>query len=135
MRVLLLSEDGNPSWVGLRAALERTSTVSHVDISGVERSADADILIATDVTAAEIIARRLRPATWLLVVVAGPAPPGERIKLLDQGADLVLHGAVPDDEIVAQVGQSPAVLSLPHTKPCARAPTPRSCSIPTVATP
>ena len=104
MRVLLLSEHSNPSWVGLRAALERTPAVSHVDISGIERAADADILIASDVTAAEIIALRLRSATWLLVVVAGPAAAGERIKLLDQGADLVLHGAVPDDEIVAQVG-------------------------------
>ena len=105
MRVLLFSEEINPSGVGLRAALEGTLFVSHVDTSGVQSAADADILIAiaTDVAAAEIIARRRRSATWMLVVVAGPTSAGERIKLLDSGADLVLHGAVPDEEIVAQV--------------------------------
>ncbi len=97
-------EHSNPSWVGLRTALERTPAVSHVDISGIERAADADILIAAGVTAADIVALRLRSASWLLVVVAGPATAGERIELLELGADLVLHGAVPDDEIVAQVG-------------------------------
>lgn len=60
-------------------------------------------MIIRGVSSGETLVPRLRSGICVVVVVADPAGPTERIRLLDQGADVVLHGEVSDEEIVAQV--------------------------------
>lgn len=104
MRVFLLQAEFNPSGLRLAAALDRESSVSQVETSGdIRRASDADIIIIKGVSGAETIAPRLCLGQLILVVAADVVTAPERVSLLDRGADLVLHGDVSDDEIVAQV--------------------------------
>jgi DNA-binding response OmpR family regulator len=103
MRVLLLSRDRDLWRLGLSAALEHECSVSQVDDLDLRNTGDADIVVIAGVAAAETWLSRLSPNTCVIVVMEDPASASERIGLLAHGADVVLHGDVPDDEIVAQV--------------------------------
>lgn len=104
MRVLLFLGEIDVSPLALTAALERDSSVSHVEISDNIRSAsDADLAIIRGGCFTETLASRPGSETCVRVVVADHATADDRIRLLDDGADVVLHGDTPDDEIVAQV--------------------------------
>lgn len=122
MRVLLLSTEINSSHLGLSKLLEQDSSVRHVDISDDIRSAaDADIVILDGLTAAELFAPLLRSGTCTRIVVLAQSDTDQRIRLLDDGAELVLHGVVPAHEIVAQV----RAIARRGTAPCHRVVRPR----------
>lgn len=104
MRVLLLSETISPSHLGLCRVLEQDGSVKQVDVSDDVRSAiGADIVIVEGLSAAESFAPSLRAGCWTRIVLLAQSDAEQRIRLLADGNDLVLHGAVSDHEIVAQV--------------------------------
>ena len=104
MRVLLLSREINSSHFGLSRLLDQDASVNHVDISDDIRSAvDADIVILEGLAAAELFTPRLRSETCTRIVVLARSDTEQRIRLLDDGADLVLRDIVPAHEIVALV--------------------------------
>ena len=84
--------------------LEQSFSVHHVDVSEDFRGPfDADIVILEGLLAVERFTPRLRSVTCTRIVVLAQSDTEQRTKLLDDGADLVLHGGVPAHEIVAQV--------------------------------
>jgi DNA-binding response OmpR family regulator len=104
MRVLLLVGDIDVSPLALTAALERDSSVSQVEISDDIRNApDADLTIVRGGCSPEPLAPRPGSGNCVRVVLADHATADDRIRLLEDGADVVLPGDAPDDEIVAQV--------------------------------
>jgi DNA-binding response OmpR family regulator len=104
MRVVVVSGDISLSPLGLAEALEEDPSVSRVEASNsTHRAGDADVAVIRGAWSAETVAPDLHSGSCVCVVVAKDANAGERIRLLDDGADVVLHGDVPDDEIVAQV--------------------------------
>lgn len=104
MRVVLLSEEIRFSNLGLAGLLEREPSVVRVDLSDDVRSAgDADVVILEGLSAAECFGPSISPDACTRIVVLGLSDAEQRARLLNDSADLVLHGDVADHEIVAQV--------------------------------
>ena len=104
MRVLLLLSDVTKATAAQSAALERDPAVSRVEVSDdVGNVPEADLVILEGTPTAERFMPRLRSTSCPFIVVADHSTSAQRVALLDEGADVVLHGDVADDELVAQI--------------------------------
>lgn len=104
MRVLLLLSDVTKVTPAQSAALERDPVVSRVVISDhIRDTPEVDLVILEGIVTAERFMPRLRSNPRPFIVVAHLSTSAQRVALLDEGADVVLHGDVADDELLAQI--------------------------------
>lgn len=102
MRVLLLPIGVRYSRLDLALALDREASVSEVEISN-----DPGLATGADVALIDGTLRTIPPPVngdrCTYIVVDEGLAAGQRARLLESGADVVLHGGVSAAEIVAQV--------------------------------
>ena len=104
VRVLLLSVEIDSSTFELSRLLERDCSVASVEISDDVRSLlGADIAIIDGRCVPSAFGSDVGSGGCARVAVLRQSNAEERLNLLEGGADLVLHGEVSGDEIVAQV--------------------------------
>ena len=104
MRVFLLSPAITAATLARLAALQRDEAVSQAEIlADIESLSQADIVIVEGTVSAERFMPDLKSAPGRVIVLADRSSTPQRDTLLHDGADLVLHGQVSDDEIVAQI--------------------------------
>lgn len=104
MRVLLLSQYPTAVTFARSAVLAAEPAVTRVIVSDDVRSvSEADVVIVDGpVPAGSVMPKSTRPAGGAIVLV-DRLTSAQRAALLDDGADLVLHGEVSDQEVVAQI--------------------------------
>lgn len=104
MRVILLCPNLTAATLARAAALERDPVVSRVQILDEVRTvSEDDVVIVEGTLPAGRVLPELRSAPGEVIVVAERLTSAQNVALLDGGADLVLHGEVTDEEVVAQV--------------------------------
>lgn len=117
MRVVLLSPNVTAATLTRAAALERDPIVSWVQISDEVRTvSEADVVILEGTVLAGRVMPGLRLGPGKVIVLADRLTSAEKVALLDVGADLVLHGEVSDEEVVAQI----RAIARPRAAPAAQ---------------